>query len=68
MQVLDEEYCNLIVERVALHHTCSALAAEAYDTTPNMLWQAAPLTYDTFICTYLLSDLKFLKLCHQKAY
>jgi hypothetical protein len=29
MQVLDQEYCNLSVERVALHHTGSALAAEA---------------------------------------
>ena len=29
MQVLDQEYCNLSVERVALHHTGSASAAEA---------------------------------------
>jgi len=29
MQVVDQEYCNLSVERVALHHTGSALAAEA---------------------------------------
>jgi hypothetical protein len=29
MQVLDQEYCNLSVERVALHRTGSASAAEA---------------------------------------
>jgi len=29
MQVLGQEYCNLSVDRVALHHTDSALAPEA---------------------------------------
>jgi len=49
MQVLDQEYCNLCVERVALYHTGSALA-----TPPTMLWQAVPLNILTrlFVPTY----------------